>query len=125
MTAATGAGTMAVPGQRPAPPPPEVRGRTRIADQVVTKIACCAAGEVPEVLRVRPGGGTWRSPSSDAEVHGEQAAVYLSVSVAYPSPLREVAARVRQHVIARVAAQTGLDVTHLDVTITDFGGDLS
>ncbi|MEZ7131858.1 Asp23/Gls24 family envelope stress response protein [Nonomuraea sp. AD125B] len=123
MTAATGAGIVTVPGQRPAPPPPEVRGRTRIADEVVTKIACCAAGEVPEVLGVHPGGG-WRSPSSDAEVRGERAAVHLSVSVAYPSPLRDVAARVRQHVIARVAAQTGLNVTHLDVTITDFGGDL-
>ncbi|MEV4577831.1 Asp23/Gls24 family envelope stress response protein [Nonomuraea jabiensis] len=123
MIAAVGAGTVAVPGQRTAPPPPEVRGRTRIAGRVVTKIACCAAGEVPEVLRVRPGGAS-RSRSSDAEVRGEQATVHLSVSVAYPSPLRTVAARVRQHVIARVTAQTGLNVTRLDVTITDFGGDL-
>ncbi|MFI7127953.1 Asp23/Gls24 family envelope stress response protein [Nonomuraea sp. NPDC050153] len=131
MIAATGtgavagsvAGTGAVPVLRPAPPPPEMRGRTRIAGRVVAKIACCAAEELPEVLRVRPG-GTSRSRRPDAEVRGEQATVHLNVSVAYPSPLRAVAARLRQHVIARVAAQTGLNVTRLDVTMTGFGGDL-
>ncbi|MET7332229.1 Asp23/Gls24 family envelope stress response protein [Nonomuraea sp. NPDC005650] len=121
MIAGTATGTATVPGQRLTPPPPEVRGRTRIAGRVVAKIACLAAEEVPEVLRVRPT-GTSRSPG--AEVRGEQAMVHLDVNVAYPSPLRAVGARLRQHVIARVAAQTGLNVTRLDVTITDFGGDL-
>ncbi|MEV0230458.1 Asp23/Gls24 family envelope stress response protein [Nonomuraea sp. NPDC050786] len=120
---ATGAGTVTVPAQRPTPqPPPELRGRTQIAGRVVSKIACCAAAEIPEVREVHLGNLPW-ARSSSAEVRGEQAAVRLTVSVAYPSPLRAVAARLREHVIGRVAAQTGLDVTRLDVTMTDLGGE--
>ncbi|MEV4114177.1 Asp23/Gls24 family envelope stress response protein [Nonomuraea sp. NPDC049695] len=125
MTTGTGTatGTATVPAQRPAPqPPPELRGRTQIADRVVSKIACCAAAEVPEVREVHLGNLPW-TRSSNAEVRGDQAAVRLTVSLAYPSPLRAVAARLRKHVIGRVAAQTGLTVTRLDVTVTDLGGE--
>ncbi|MEV0996302.1 hypothetical protein [Nonomuraea sp. NPDC050202] len=115
--------TMTVPAQRRAPlPAPERRGRTEIADRVVSKIACVAAAEVPEVRDVQPRGLPW-TPSA-GEVHGDQAVVRLNVSVAYPSPLHAVAARLREHVIRRVAAQTGLYVTRLDITMTDVGGDL-
>ncbi|MEV1170059.1 Asp23/Gls24 family envelope stress response protein [Nonomuraea sp. NPDC049784] len=124
MTTATGAGTVTVPAQRPAPqPPPELRGHTQIAGRVVIKIACCAAEEVPEVREVHLGGRPW-TRSSSAEVRGEQATVRLNVSVAYPSPLRAVAARLREHVIGRITAQTGLNVTRLDVTMIDLGGEL-
>ncbi|MEQ4719118.1 Asp23/Gls24 family envelope stress response protein [Nonomuraea sp. B19D2] len=124
MTTATGAGTVTVPAQRPAPqPPPELRGRTEVTGRVVAKIACCAAVEVPEVRVAHLGGLPW-TRTSGAEVRGEQAVVWLNVSVAYPSPLRAVAARLREHVIGRIAAQTGLNVTRLDVTMTDLGGEL-
>lgn len=112
-----------VPAQRPAPlPAPERRGYTEIADRVVTKIARCAALEVPEVREVHLHGLPWSRPTS-GEVHGAQATVRLNVSVAYPSPLHAVAARLREHVTRRVAVQTGLDVTRLDITMTDLGGD--
>ncbi|GAA3231209.1 Asp23/Gls24 family envelope stress response protein [Nonomuraea helvata] len=123
MTTGTATGTAAVPAQRPAPqPPPELRGRTQVAGRVVSKIACCAAAEVPEVREVHLGNLPW-TRSSSAEVRGDQAAVRLTVSLAYPSPLRAVAARLREHVIDRVATQTGLNVTRLDVTVTDLGGE--
>lgn len=118
------AGGVVVPSQRPAPlPSPERRGRTEISDRVITKIACSAAMEVPEVRDVRLRGLPWTRASSGA-VHGDQVTLRLNVSVGYPSPLRAVATRLREHVTRRVAAQTGLDVTRLDITMTDLGGDL-
>ncbi|MFB4277239.1 MULTISPECIES: Asp23/Gls24 family envelope stress response protein [unclassified Nonomuraea] len=108
-----------VPAQRPAPlPAPEGRGRTEVADRVVTKIACCAAREVPEVREVNLRALPW-APASSGEVHGGQAVVRLNVRVAYPAPLRAVAGRLREHVMRRVALQTGLRVTRLDITMTD------
>ncbi|WP_043618397.1 Asp23/Gls24 family envelope stress response protein [Nonomuraea candida] len=113
-----------VPAQRPAPlPAPERRGRTEVADRVVTKIACCAAREVPEVREVHQRARPW-ARASDCEVHGGRATVRLNVSVAYPAPLHAVAARLREHVIRRVAYQTGVEVSRLDITMTDLGGDL-
>ncbi|MFI9592232.1 Asp23/Gls24 family envelope stress response protein [Nonomuraea sp. NPDC052265] len=118
----TTAPQVTVPRQRLAPADePERRGRTEIADRVVAKIACCAAREVPEVRDVRLGGVPW-TRSSSAEVRGERATLRLNVTVGYPAPLRAVAARLREHVRTRVAMQTGLNVTRLDVTMTDLAG---
>ncbi|MEO3870515.1 Asp23/Gls24 family envelope stress response protein [Nonomuraea sp. B12E4] len=128
------AGAVTVPAQRPVPPTaPERRGRTEVADRVVAKLACRAAMEVPEVRGVRlkgvpfkgrPGdGGLWGRTSS-AEVHGDRATVHLAVGVAYPAPLRAVGRRLREHVIRRVAAQTGVHVSRLDITMTDVDGEL-
>ncbi|MEO3800959.1 hypothetical protein [Nonomuraea sp. B1E8] len=144
VTPAEGAATVTVPAQRrPPPPPPEGRGRTEVAGQVVLKIACLAAAEVPEVREVHsrtapwsrhpdagagrgstPGGkaAPWRR-SSSAEVRGGRATIRLHVGVAYPAPLRVVAARLREHVSRRVAVQTGLEVGRLDVIVTDLGGE--
>ncbi|YCK34828.1 Asp23/Gls24 family envelope stress response protein [Actinomadura sp. ATCC 39365] len=117
-----GAVRVTVPRQRLAPAAePGRRGRTEISERVVAKIACCAAREVPEVLDVRLGGVPW-THSSSAEVRGERATLKLDVTVAYPAPLHAVAARLRQHVRNRVAMQTGLDVTRLDVIMTDLAG---
>ncbi|MEU8359561.1 Asp23/Gls24 family envelope stress response protein [Nonomuraea sp. NPDC048882] len=112
-----------MPAQRAAPlPSPERRGRTEISDRAITKIACGAAMEVPEVRDARPRGLPWTRTSGGA-VHGNQAALRLNVSVGYPSPLHAVARRLREHVTRRVAAHTGLDVTRLDITMTDLDGD--
>ncbi|NUP01562.1 MAG: Asp23/Gls24 family envelope stress response protein [Nonomuraea sp.] len=118
----TAAPRVTVPRQRLAPTAePERRGRTEITDRVVAKIACCAAREVPEVRDVRLGGMPW-TRSTSAEVRGDRATVKLNVTVAYPAPLHAVAARLREHVRNRVAMQTGLTVTRLDVTMTDLDG---
>lgn len=115
-------GAVTVPAQRPTPqPPPELRGRTRVESVVVTKIACSAAAEIPEIREVYFTGLPW-ARSSGAEVRGDQATIRLNVSVAYPSRLRAVAARLREHVIGRVAEQTGLNVARLDVNMIDLEG---
>ncbi|MGP3934893.1 Asp23/Gls24 family envelope stress response protein [Nonomuraea sp. KM88] len=146
VTPAESAATVTVPAQRrPPQPPPEARGRTEVADQVVLKIACLAAAEVPEVREAHSRTAPWsRSPdagaaarrggtpggkaapwrrSSSAEVRGGRATIRLHVSVAYPAPLRGVAARLREHVSRRVAVQTGLEVSRLDVIVTDLAGE--
>lgn len=121
-TVASGRDAVTVPRQRPTPAvAPERRGRTEISERVVAKIACTAAQEVPEVRDVRLGGLPW-TRSSSAEVRGDRATVKLNVSVAYPAPLHAVAARLREHVRNRVLMQTGLNVTRLDVTMTDLEG---
>ncbi|TDD09067.1 Asp23/Gls24 family envelope stress response protein [Nonomuraea deserti] len=166
VTPAESTATVTVPAQRrPPQPPPEGRGRTEVADQVVLKIACLAAAEVAEVREVhcrtapwgrspgagaapgrgrQPGGkaapwrrggkgATWGGSaggkaapwgrSSSAEVRRGRAGIRLHVSVAYPAPLRVVAARLREHVSRRVAVQTGLEVSRLDVIVTDLDGE--
>ncbi|MFC4007879.1 Asp23/Gls24 family envelope stress response protein [Nonomuraea purpurea] len=113
--------TVTVPAQRRPPlPEPEHRGRTEIAPRAVIKIACHAAREVPEVreVQMRPAGRP-RGRVSSVRVHRDWATVRLNVSVVYPSPLRAVGERLRQHVIERVVSQTGLKVVRLDVIMTN------
>ncbi|MBF8190779.1 Asp23/Gls24 family envelope stress response protein [Nonomuraea sp. K274] len=112
-----GAGAATVPAQRrPPPPAPERRGRTEVTGQVVMKLATCAAREVPEVRAVHLRGLPW-ARSSGVDIRGNEAEIHLNVTLGYPAPLRAVAARLREHVMRRVARQTGLNVTRLDVTV--------
>ncbi|MFD1536410.1 Asp23/Gls24 family envelope stress response protein [Nonomuraea guangzhouensis] len=109
-----------VPEQRPAPVPPERRGRTEVADRVAGKIAGHAAREVAGVREVSERGGLRRTRPASATVRGGDVEIGLTVSVAYPVPLRAVAGQIRNHVAARVAALTGLRVSRVDVTMTEF-----
>lgn len=101
------------------------RGRTRIADQVLERIAAHALAEVDHVggvarrvLGVPLGHDrTSAEPRVDAHVDGRIATLRMTVSVVYPAPVRQVAHRVRDHVAARVAEFTGLDVRQVDVDI--------
>ncbi|MFG2075881.1 Uncharacterized conserved protein YloU, alkaline shock protein (Asp23) family [Nonomuraea maritima] len=102
----------------------ERRGRTEISDRAVTKIACRAALEVPEVREVYLGTSLWSRPSG-SRVRGGRATLKLTVSMAYPTPLHAVSARLREHVIRRVEAQTGLEVRRLDIVLNELGGDLA
>ncbi|MFG1686644.1 Asp23/Gls24 family envelope stress response protein [Nonomuraea sp. NPDC049269] len=111
---------VAVPEQRPAPVPPERRGRTEVADRVAGKIAGHAAREVAGVREVSERGGLRRTRPASAAVRGGDVEIGLTVSVAYPVPLRAVAGQIRNHVAARVAALTGLRVSRVDVTMTEF-----
>ncbi|HUR05323.1 MAG TPA: Asp23/Gls24 family envelope stress response protein [Nonomuraea sp.] len=109
-----------VPEQRPAPVPPERRGRTEVADRVAGKIAGHVAREVAGVREVSERGGLRRTRPASATVRGDGVEIGLTVSVAYPAPLRAVAGQIRNHVAARVAALTGLRVSRVDVTMTEF-----
>lgn len=107
-------------------------GRTTIASGVVATIAGLAVREVPgvyevggrrtlgKVRNVLPG-VTADPPSSgvDVEVGDVQAAVDLSLVVNYGVPVVRLAENVRELVIRRVESLTGLEVTEVNITVTD------
>lgn len=109
------------------------RGNTTIADVVVSKIAGIATREVGGVhdvgggaarmvgvLRERiPGARTNVSQGVSVEVGERQAAVDVSLIAEYGVAIHELAEAVRQNVIAAVEGMTGLEMTEVNVEITD------
>jgi uncharacterized alkaline shock family protein YloU len=116
------------------------QGKTTIAESVVAKISALAAREVPGVESLggaisgalstvvgRVRGDEHRTAGVGVEVGTRQAAVDLTMTVRYPYPIHEVAEAVRQNVIDRIQTMTGLEVTEVNVAVTDlaFEGDES
>lgn len=103
------------------------RGETTIAPNVVEKIATKAACEVDGVGgvvetglgRLFPwvSGDTGTQASADVDV--DTVALDLTFSVRYPDPVAAVARNVRQHVIDRLRALTGLSVTEVNITVAE------
>ena len=107
-------------------PAPGQRGRTTIADRVVTRGAARAVAEVEQTggaarqligITIGPqtGEGTARV---SARTDGHLAMIQLRVSLAYPAPVRAVTREVRRHVIERVTGLTGFEVRHVDIEVT-------
>ena len=102
--------------------PPADRGRTVIADKVVTRVAAIAAAEVEAVIDTRSG---WTRlvrkglPHADAVVAGGTSRIAVEVAATWPTPLADVAARVRDLVTSRVTELTGTAVSRVDVTVAD------
>lgn len=107
-------------------------GTTTIDDGVVAKIASIAAREVDGVAELggaisnalgnvvgRIRGNEHKTVGVGVEVGSKQAAVDLSLKVTYPVPIHEVANAVRDNVIDRIQSMTGLEVTEVNVAITD------
>jgi len=110
-------------------------GKTSIADSVVAKIAGLACREIDGVHEMGAGlsrtlgvlkdklpvGGTQPSAARgvSVEVGERQAAVDLDIVVGYGASIVEVANAVRENVIGRVEAMTGLEVTEVNVTVDD------
>lgn len=113
--------------------PAATRGKTSIADGVVEKIAGMAAREVPGVFALGgglsrtfgavrdrvPGGRPNLSRGVKVEVGERQTAVDLEVVVEYGVPIQEVAADVRENVIAALERMTGLEVVEVNVAVGD------
>lgn len=105
--------------------PPESRGRTEIADRVPERIAQRlimeadqAGGVSRRLLGVPIGrGGTAAQPRVQARIDGTLVTIRMSVSVVYPTPVRQVVGRLRERVIARVGELTGLRVAQVDVDV--------
>lgn len=107
------------------------RGTTTIVDSVVEKIVGIATVTVPGVWAV--GGGVARAIGSMRDVVGQhnltqgvrvevgqtQVAVDLIVVVEYPYPLQEVAENVRNAVFGVIEELVGMEVTEVNVTISD------
>ncbi|WP_031086104.1 Asp23/Gls24 family envelope stress response protein [Streptomyces sp. NRRL WC-3549] len=112
---------------------PAGRGRTTIADGVVEKIAGMAARDVMGVhamgsgisrtlgaVRDRvPGGGKSVTRGVKAEVGESQAALDLEIVVEYGEAIADVAAEVRENVIAAVERMTGLEVVEVNIAVSD------
>jgi uncharacterized alkaline shock family protein YloU len=81
-------------------------GLTTVADRAVGRIAGRAAMEVPDVLDC----------AVTARVTGGVATLDARVDLRYPAPVASTAARVRAHLVERVAL-TGLRVSVVDVSV--------
>ncbi|TMQ97197.1 Asp23/Gls24 family envelope stress response protein [Actinomadura soli] len=100
------------------------RGRTVIRDRAVARIVARATGEIDEsggvgrrILGVpAPGRGPART---EVRVNGEIVTARVTMSVSYPTPVREVARQVREHVRGRVAELTGFTVRQVDVDVAE------
>jgi uncharacterized alkaline shock family protein YloU len=116
-------------------------GMISIADQVVTKIAACAAAEHPDagaaairmLGRPVPGAGRLGVPGTDldalpkttVEVDGSKAFVSLEICVRWPASVREVTGQVRRNVRDRVAELTGLQVDEVHIVVSDLATDIT
>jgi uncharacterized alkaline shock family protein YloU len=108
-------------------------GTTTIASTVVAKIAALAAQEIPGVqamgttmsraygsLRAKvPGASPAETQGVSVEVGETQAAVDIDIVVYYGNSIVEVAEAIRQNVIERLEAMTGLEVVEVNVGIHD------
>jgi uncharacterized alkaline shock family protein YloU len=114
------------------------RGTTSIAEVVVTKVAGIAAREVTGVHRLGStvsraiGAVTQRLQVGDASTQGvnvevteTDARVSMSVIIDYGESIPNVAQAIRDNVVRRIEATTGLHCAAVDIAVTDlyFPGD--
>ena len=98
---------------------PQVAGRVRINDRVVTSIALIAACEVSGTVEMSSAMGRVAGrelPRASARLAGDRTTVSLDVAVSWPMPLPVVTRAVREVVRARLVELTGLKVDGVDVT---------
>lgn len=107
------------------------RGLTTVADGVVAKIAGIAIQEIDGVHAL--GGGAARAIGTlrekvgqkdltqgvSVEVGQTQVAVDVTLVVEYPHPLQEVADKARDAVYTAIEDLVGMEVTEVNITITD------
>ena len=108
-------------------------GKTTIADIVVSKIAGIATREIDGVhalgggaaravgmLRERiPGSRTNLSQGVSVEVGEKQAAVDIELVAEYGVSIADLAGAIRGNVISAVERMTGLEVTEVNITVSD------
>lgn len=108
-------------------------GKTTIADIVVSKIAGIATREIEGVhalgggaaravgmLRERiPGSRTNLSQGVSVEVGEKQAAVDIELVAEYGVSIADLATAIRGNVIAAVERMTGLEVTEVNIAVSD------
>ncbi len=114
------------------------RGKTSIAEGVVTKVAGIAAREVPGVYNLgggatralgavthRVGIGDERTQGVSVEAGELEAAVDLTVVIEYGESIPQVSELLRDNITTRIEGITGLKVTEINISVTDlhFPGD--
>jgi uncharacterized alkaline shock family protein YloU len=91
------------------------RGTTRIADNVVAKIAGYAAREIPGVQSMGSGAGAGVA----VEVGERRATIDLDLVTYYGQSIVEITEAVRANVIERIEGMTGLEVSEVNITVDD------
>ncbi|MDQ3158002.1 MAG: Asp23/Gls24 family envelope stress response protein [Actinomycetota bacterium] len=97
-------------------------GSLTIENRVIEKIAVLAASEVQNTTDA--GSGLSRMlhrdlPRATAKVAGGHGRVAIEIAAAWPTPLAELTARVRDHVKEKVTTLTGLQIDAVDVLAAD------
>lgn len=110
-----------------------VKGRIKVADEVVEKVAALAALEVSgvadmggdlarafESVRDRIGIGSRRGNQGvSAQIQDRQVSIDLTIVVEYGHVVMEVAAEVKANVARTVSRMLGLRVNEVNVTVDD------
>ncbi|MBT2229725.1 Asp23/Gls24 family envelope stress response protein [Nonomuraea sp. NEAU-A123] len=110
-----------------------MKGRIKVADEVVEKVTFLAVMEVPgvadlggdlarafESVRDRIGIGSRRGTQGiNAQIQDRQVAVSLTIVVEYGHVVMEVATAVKTNVARSVSRMLGLRVTEVNVTVDD------
>lgn len=104
---------------------PDQRGRTTIADRVVTRVAARAVAEIEQTggaVRELAGIALGRQTGAggarvSARIDGHLTVIDVRLSVNYPAPVRSLTREVRRHVIERVTGLTGLEVRQVDIEV--------
>ncbi|HEV2888103.1 MAG TPA: Asp23/Gls24 family envelope stress response protein [Jatrophihabitans sp.] len=110
-------------------------GSITISESVVAKLAAQAALEIPDAGAAAPrllgrslsgAGGLGVRPTSlsalpkaSAHVDASIALIRLEISVRWPASVPAVSTAVREHVRARLAELTGLNVAEVTIRVTD------
>jgi uncharacterized alkaline shock family protein YloU len=92
------------------------RGSTRIADNVVAKIAGYAAREIPGVQSM---GGNATAAGVAVEVGERRTTIDLDLVTYYGQSIVEITEAVRANVIERIEGMTGLEVSEVNITVGD------
>ncbi len=100
------------------------RGKTTIADDVVSVIARIAAEQVEGIHQLGESSfrgmlGIGRHRGIESEVGFKEAAIDIEVVVEYGYPIKDVADQIRSTVIKSVEYMTGRNVVEVNVNVVD------
>ncbi|MEN3537087.1 Asp23/Gls24 family envelope stress response protein [Microbispora sp. ZYX-F-249] len=119
---------------RPDAPAVDVlKGRIKVADEVVEKVAALAALEIPgvadlggdlerafESVRDRIGVGTKRATQGvQAKIQDQQVSVDVTIVIVYGHVVMDVATEVKVNVARAVSRMLGMRVVEVNVTVDD------
>lgn len=99
------------------PGPAETRGRLRVDDRVVERIAAQACLSVPEVVASAGRLPGRHLPRARVEVGASRLDVSVDVAVTWPADLARVAERIHDAIVTTVDALLGRAATRADVRI--------
>lgn len=101
------------------------RGRLVISQHVMEQLASQVASEISQaggtsggLLGIGAHTDLSARPAAKVELSGQQASVSLEIALAYPAPLAATTDRVRRHVVTKVSALSGVEVTRVDIDVT-------